>query len=148
MRARSVGVDRGWLGAQVFNGASAFNANIGAWNTAAVTTLSYVCAAFSARAARHHGRDALGGVFDAARAVARVCAQTCGHAHARASACAGIAARSKDGLYVCVYMYVYICMYIYILNMYRYMCTVGAIARADDAAVAIACARGYVRRYM
>ena len=88
------GVDRGWLGAQAFNGAPAFNANIGAWNTAAVTTLSNVCAAFSARAARHHGRDALGGVFDAARAVARVCAQTCGHAHARVSTCVGIAARS------------------------------------------------------
>ena len=40
------GVDRGWLGAQAFFAASAFNANIGAWNTAAVTTLSSVCAAF------------------------------------------------------------------------------------------------------
>ena len=40
------GVDRGWLGAQAFSSASAFNANIGAWNTAAVTTLSGVCAAF------------------------------------------------------------------------------------------------------
>ena len=40
------GVDRGWLGAQAFQAASAFNANIGAWNTAAVITLSYVCAAF------------------------------------------------------------------------------------------------------
>ena len=38
-------VDRVWLGAQAFQSASAFNANIGAWNTAAVTTLSYVCAA-------------------------------------------------------------------------------------------------------
>ena len=41
-----VGVDRGWLGAQAFQSASAFNANIGAWNTAAVTTLQWVCAAF------------------------------------------------------------------------------------------------------
>ena len=40
------GVDREWLGAQAFQSASAFNANIGAWNTAAVTTLSGVCAAF------------------------------------------------------------------------------------------------------
>ncbi len=32
------------VGRQAFNGASAFNANIGAWNTAAVTTLSSVCA--------------------------------------------------------------------------------------------------------
>ncbi len=108
MRARSVGVDRGWLGSQVFNGASAFNANIGAWDTASVTTLADVSAAFPGPAARHHGRDALGGVFDAARAVARGCAQTCEHAHARVLPCVGIAARSRDGLYVCVYMYVYI----------------------------------------
>ena len=43
------GVDRGWLGAQAFYAASAFNANIGAWNTASVSTMAYVCAAFSAR---------------------------------------------------------------------------------------------------
>ncbi len=49
VRARSVGVDRVWLGAQAFYGAKAFNANIGAWNTAAVTTLSVVCAALSPR---------------------------------------------------------------------------------------------------
>jgi hypothetical protein len=36
----------GGLGSQAFGGASAFNANIGAWNTARVTTLSEVCAAF------------------------------------------------------------------------------------------------------
>jgi hypothetical protein len=61
VRARSVGVDCGWLGSQAFYSASAFNANIGAWNTAAVIDLSEVCAAFSARAARHRRRDALGG---------------------------------------------------------------------------------------
>ena len=49
-------VDRGWLGVQAFASASAFNANIGAWNTARVTTLYPVGAAFSARAARHRGR--------------------------------------------------------------------------------------------
>jgi hypothetical protein len=46
MRAPSVGVDRGWLGSQAFYSAYAFNANIGAWNTAAVTTLNQVCAGF------------------------------------------------------------------------------------------------------
>ena len=51
-----VGVDRGWLGGQAFQSASAFNANIGAWNTASVTTLFNVCAAFPARAARQRGR--------------------------------------------------------------------------------------------
>ena len=36
----------GGFGAQAFYSASAFNANIGAWNTASVTTLYQVCAAF------------------------------------------------------------------------------------------------------
>jgi hypothetical protein len=103
MRARSVGVDRMWLGSaagsQAFWSASAFNANIGAWNTASVTTLSYVCAAFSARAARHRGRDALGGVFDAARAVV-----PSGTADARAHVfCADVRARACAGVTVCRY---------------------------------------------
>ena len=34
------------VGSQAFQSASAFNANIGAWNTARVTTLESVCAAF------------------------------------------------------------------------------------------------------
>ncbi len=41
--------DRIWLGAQAFCEAKAFNANIGAWNTASVTSLSYVCAASGPR---------------------------------------------------------------------------------------------------
>jgi hypothetical protein len=47
--------------------AAAFNANIGAWNTASVSNMNYVRAAFPARAARHRRWDALG----AARAVVR-----------------------------------------------------------------------------
>ncbi len=43
------------LGPQAFQGASAFNANIGAWNTAAVTDLTYVCVPFGT-AARHRRR--------------------------------------------------------------------------------------------
>ena len=82
MRTRSIGVDRGWLGSQVFNGASAFNANIGAWNTAAVTTLSNVCAAFSAPAARPVQAGRARRVVDAARAVVRG-----GAADARARVC-------------------------------------------------------------
>jgi hypothetical protein len=170
MRARSVGVDRGWLGSQAFNSATAFSADIGAWSTAAVTTLSSVCAAFSARAARHRRRDALGRVVGAGRSVVRggtadarasVCAQTCGHAHARVCTCVGIAARSKDGIHACVYMYAYICV-LYSLCVCTcardgYGCACGgtncnahvrAIARAEDAAVAITCARGYVRQHV
>jgi hypothetical protein len=55
VQAPSIGVDRGLLGSQAFQSASAFNANIGAWNIARVTTLPNVCAAYSARAARHRG---------------------------------------------------------------------------------------------
>ena len=62
MRARSVGVDRGSLGSQAFYQASAFNADIGAWNTARVTSLSYV-SAFSA----------------VARNAARSCGYKCTH---------------------------------------------------------------------
>jgi hypothetical protein len=54
MRAHAVGVDRVRFGSQAFYGAKTFNANIGAWNTASVTTLSSVCAAFGP-AARHGG---------------------------------------------------------------------------------------------
>ncbi len=99
MRSRSAGVDRVWLGLQAFSGASAFNANIGAWDTASVTALSGVCAVFSARAARHRGRDKLGGVVDAARAVVRG-----GAADARALVfCADVWARACAGVPVCRY---------------------------------------------
>jgi surface protein len=50
-------VDRGWLGSQAFYSASAFNANIGAWNTASVTTLFYVCAAFGRQCATRRPRS-------------------------------------------------------------------------------------------
>jgi hypothetical protein len=33
-----------WLGSQAFFLARVFNANIGAWNTASMTTMAYVCA--------------------------------------------------------------------------------------------------------
>ncbi len=46
VRALSVGVDRVRFGPQAFASATAFNANIGAWNTASVTDLSSVCAAW------------------------------------------------------------------------------------------------------
>ena len=77
------------FGAQAFSAASAFNANIGAWNTAAVTTLSYVCAA-PGPAARTTV-DALGRASMRRRPVvrggtadARAGAHTCRH-----SLCAG-----------------------------------------------------------
>jgi hypothetical protein len=101
------------------------------------------------------------------RRCARVCAQTCGPANGWVPTCVGVAARSRDELYACVYMYVYICTYVYIIYLiyiYRHRVLVRemgmgvhaaalssnahvrAIARADDAAVAVTCARGYVLR--
>ncbi len=44
--AVSVGIDRVRFGLQAFQSASAFNANIGAWNTASVTSLYGVCVRF------------------------------------------------------------------------------------------------------
>jgi hypothetical protein len=77
----------------------------------------------------------------------------------------GIAARTKDGIYVCMFMYVCIHIYVCIIHVCILVCMclcerwdgracgctashadVRAIARADDAAVAITCARGYVRQ--
>ncbi len=47
VRGLSIGEDRMWLGSQAFRAAFAFNANIGAWNTASVTAFSQACAASS-----------------------------------------------------------------------------------------------------
>ncbi len=41
------------VGSQAFSYASAFNANIGAWNTAAVSNMAAVCAVLAARSMRH-----------------------------------------------------------------------------------------------
>ncbi len=74
------------FGAQAFR--SVFNANIGAWNTARVTSLSYVCAA-PGPAARTMA-DTLRRGFGAAGGCARRhrrCARAC--AHVQALSCAG-----------------------------------------------------------
>ncbi len=77
------------FGAQAFSWASAFHANIGAWNTAAVTTLSQVCAA-RGPAARTTA-DALGPGFGVARPVVRggTADGRARCAHVQALACAG-----------------------------------------------------------
>ncbi len=100
VRAPSGGVDRGWLGSQAFMNALAFDANIGAWNTASVSNMADVCAAVSARAARHRGRDALGGVVGAAWAGVR---GGTAEARARARVCADVWARACAGVHVCRY---------------------------------------------
>jgi hypothetical protein len=132
-RVPSVSTAAGWLGSQAFYSASRFNANIGAWNTAGVTSLYGVCAASSAWAARHPRRDALGGSSmrrgpscEAGPPMqAHVCAQTWGHAHARASPCVGKDARTKDGIYVWIHIHIYTmhftCIDIYTRHV-QYIC--------------------------
>ncbi len=174
----SVGVDCVWLGSQAFKEADAFKANIGAWNTASVTTLSEVCAAFSAPGGAPPRRDALGGssMRGAGRcarrrrrcARARVCADVWARACAGAHVCRYSCAyeRRVICMYVCICIYMYTYIYICIIRTYTGICAcvrdgygracgctasnahVRAIARADDAAVAIERARGYVRRYI
>ena len=97
------------FGAQAFYSASAFNANIGAWNTASVSSLSYVCAA-PGPAARTMA-DALGQGFDAARPVvrggtadARALAHTCRHSLARGHGCRY--GRAEGRLGTCIRIYV------------------------------------------
>ncbi len=101
------------FGAQAFYGASAFNANIGAWNTAAVTTLNRVCAA-PGPAARTMA-DARGRGFDAARPVvrggtadARARAHTCRHSLARGLACRY--GRPEGRFDTCIRMYTLMCV--------------------------------------
>jgi hypothetical protein len=101
------------LGAQAFRSAAAFNANIGAWNTASVSNLYEVCAA-PGPAARTMA-DALGRGFSAARPVvrggtadARARAHTCRHSLAWGLGCRyGRAERRFD---TCIRIYTYVCV--------------------------------------
>jgi hypothetical protein len=97
--------------------AAAFNANIGAWNTASVSNMQSVSAASPARAARTMA-DALGRAsFDAARPVVRsgtADARAC--EHVRALACAGFqgtfvwlrggSIHVHDRLFIYIYIYI------------------------------------------
>jgi hypothetical protein len=89
------------FGTQVFGSASAFNANIGAWNTASVTSLYFVCAApgpaTRTMADAHYGGRTLwptlgrgsvrrGRLFAAAPPM-RACAHKCRHFVARGLGC-------------------------------------------------------------
>ncbi len=90
VRALTVGVDRVWLDPQAFAVASAFNANIGAWNTASVTNMFQVRAACSAgcgtmRPARSIGIRCGVAVVRGGTADARACMST----QVSALACAG-----------------------------------------------------------
>jgi hypothetical protein len=92
MRARSVGVDCGWLGAQAFYSATAFNANIGAWNTASVSSMQSVCAALSGPGGAPPRAGRARRVVDATRRRRR-CPLAC--------VCADVRARARADVHVC-----------------------------------------------
>ncbi len=103
------------FGAQAFYSfsLSAFNVNIGAWNTARVTNLYSVCAAPGPGGAQYGGRALPG--FGAARPVvcggtadARARAHTCRHSLARGLGCRY--GRPEGRLHTCMRMHIYIYM--------------------------------------
>ena len=97
-------VDRVRLGSQAFQSSSSFSANIGAWNIASVTTLSFVCTAFGRRRAPRRARSvgARCGAALVRDGTADARAHTCVRAYTyslpRVSTCVHRAARREDGM--------------------------------------------------
>jgi surface protein len=121
------------FGTQAFYSASAFNANIGAWNTASVSNMASVCAACSARR-RALWRDALGrasvrcGPLCAAASPLRARVCTLSGTRLRGALVVGTAARrggfSSIHASEYVYMWVRVCVtrvYVHTLSMYLYI---------------------------
>ncbi len=118
------------FGAQAFGSllASAFNANIGAWNIARVTTLDYVCATPGPGGAHYGGRARPG--FGAARPVVRggtadvrAHAHTCRHSLARGLGCRY--GRPEGRLDTCIRTYIHMCacvsVCVCVLHAYTYI---------------------------
>jgi hypothetical protein len=107
-------------GAQAFSSASAFNANIGSWNTARVTSLAYVCAASGSggappRASRTRSAGPRCGAAGCARRHrrrARACAR--GRTRLRGAMGIAMAARGRDSIYMRFDTYTYIYIHVYI----------------------------------
>jgi hypothetical protein len=115
------------FGAQAFLSASAFNANIGAWNTARVTVLYGVCAGCSARGralwrTRYGGSSMRRGRLCAAAPPMRARVRTRAGSRLRGVLGVGTAARRGGSIHASEYMYMYIlfCV-IHALSMYLYM---------------------------
>ncbi len=103
------------FGAQAFRQASAFNANIGAWNTASVSEMAWVCAAFPAR--RRASAGVLGAHGRASMQRGPLCAGATADARARAreaAASAGVdgcwdsCAEERCDTFIYAYRYIYI----------------------------------------
>ena len=118
------------FGAQAFSSASAFNANIGAWNTAAVVSLYAVCAA-PGPAARTMA-DALGrasmrrGRLCAAAPPMRARVRTRVGTRLRGALGVGTAARRGGSVHASEYRYIHVgasvCYtFIHTLSIYLYM---------------------------
>jgi hypothetical protein len=102
------------FGAQAFYSASAFNANIGAWNTAAVTTLNQVCAAPGPGGAHYGGTRSAGasmrrGPLCTAAPPMRACVRT--RAGTRLRGALGVGTAARRGGSMRVSEDVYICMF-------------------------------------
>ncbi len=87
-----------WFGLQAFYEKKTFNANIGAWNTASVSSMAYVCAAFPARAACH-----CGGTRSAGSSMRRGLLCAAAPARAHVCVCADVWASACAGAHVCRY---------------------------------------------
>jgi hypothetical protein len=113
------------FGAQTFASASAFNANIGAWNTARVTTLSMVCAAFSAPGGataggtRSAGRGGGSGrCLRRSRRCARVCERRRVRTCMRGCPRARVWLRVAKTAFTYEWIFMYICIYIGMYALY------------------------------
>ncbi len=108
VRALSVSVGSMWFDSQAFQQATAFNANIGAWNTTRVTMLNSVCAASEGVP------DALGRASTRRGRCARACTQV--YSVMRASMGVGMAAPEDYGIFVheyaCVGVSLHVCMWV------------------------------------
>jgi hypothetical protein len=111
-------VERVRLGSQAFYLTTAFSANIGAWNTARVSNMYQVCAAFRpARRARSVGaRCGAALVATAPPMRARMCVRTHTYSLPRVSTCVPIAVRRNFGTHVCENIY------IHVLSIYSHTC--------------------------
>ncbi len=100
-RLRPCGVDRVRLGLQAFGSASAFNANISAWNTARTVDMSGVCAILAGGALR--GADALGRCSMRRGYVCGNTADVRALAFVRVYVCARTCLRTRTPLDVCIF---------------------------------------------
>jgi hypothetical protein len=122
---------RAGFGAQAFHQAFAFNANIGAWNTASVTDLYQVCAAPGPGGAHYGGRARPGlrcgsGRLCAAAPPMRARVRTRANTRLRGALDVGIAGRRGGSMHASEHICIYMCTcvfhaYTYIIHLSVYV---------------------------